>query len=101
MNLNHTKEEVIVVEHYDLEKLIKSTYGTDYEIMSGEEVGSSQYAATYNIDVVKGELDEWEFEEVKDWMADGTGSYILRSIMKDMANKDVIEEGTYIIGVNW
>lgn len=98
---NYTKKVIIEVDHYHLETLIREIYGQDYEIMPYEEVGSSQYAATYNIDVKKSKLDEYDLSRIEKLKTGNPESYSLRAIMTDMCNREIIEDGSYVIGVNW
>ena len=99
--LNCQVKSIISTDYSDLEDLIKNVYSQDYEIMPSEEVGSSQYAATYTQRVKKGELCEFYREKFEEWKATGEGQFILSLIMQDLANQDLIPEGEYIIDVNW
>lgn len=96
--LNYEIKSVVKVDYHDVENLIRETYGHDYEIMPMEEVGSSQYAATYDVDV-DGEVED---EEGLQSLIDGKPEqWILRDIMNDMCRRNMIPKAEYIIGVNW
>ena len=99
--LNCEVKKIISTDYSDLEKLIQEVYSQEYEIMPSEEVGSSQYAATYTQNIKKGELNNFDKTKFEKWKSTGKGSFILHVIMQDLANKDIIEEGEYIIDVNW
>ena len=95
------KKTIICTDYSELEQLINHTYKQDYEIMPMEEVGSSQYAATYTQHVKKGGLSAYDKERLQT-LLDGTPEqFMLNVIMQDMGNKGVLEEGEYIIDVNW
>ena len=95
------KKEIISTNYNELEALIKKEYNQAYEIMPSEEVGSSQYAATYTQHVKKGELSDYDVEKFDVFKSTGKGNFILSVILQDMCNKDILEPGEYIIDVNW
>jgi hypothetical protein len=92
---------VISVDYNDLETLIEKVYGHAYEIMPMEEVGSSQYAATYDMNVSTGKLNEYELKELQSLIDGNPKKYMLSTIMKDLADKGHLDVGEYIIDVNW
>jgi hypothetical protein len=92
---------IISVDYGDIETLIKEVYGHFYEIMPMEEVGSSQYAATYSIDVRICKLGEYGLEELQSLLEGKPEQRILSTIMQDLANKGHLDAGEYIIDVNW
>ncbi len=118
MDLKHKRILAYSVEYADLEELILDTFGHDYEIMLMEEVGSSQYAATYEQKDITGEVltpttravlsDEQIQFAIDDHRKVITGlregrpeQFILRSIMIELCALGLIQPGDYIINVNW
>ena len=99
--LNCETKTLISTDYKDIEKLIKEVYGVEYEILPMEEVGSSQYAATYSMTASKGELDEYDQEEIDSLIDGKPHQYILSAIMNDLCNKGHVPEGEYVIEVNW
>ena len=99
--MSFNKKVVIDCDYGDVEKVIADHYGHNYEIMPMEEVGSSQYAATYSQDVSKGELDEYELDKLKTLIDGKPDQFILSTIMRDLCNKGLIDTGEYLIQVNW
>lgn len=95
------KEVKITCDYTDIEEIIRKEFGTHYEIMPMEEVGSSQYAAVFEQDVRKGSLNEWEEETIKNLYNGKTAQFSITEILKHLANKGLLEEGSYIIDVNW
>lgn len=85
----------------DIEELIYKEFKHCYEIMPMEEVGSSQYAAVVEYEVCKEELNEFELCTIKNLYSGTPEKYTLSEILKYMANKELIEEGSYIIDVSW
>lgn len=96
-----TEKTIISVDCYDVEQLIKKIYGHQYEIMPMEEVGSSQYAATYTQLVEKRELEFDEPDSIKALKDGKPNQYCLNAILCDMCNNGHIAKGEYIIEVNW
>ncbi len=95
------KKTIISCDHSELEEIILEHYGKEYEIMPMEEVGSSQYAATYTQHVSKGNPDKWQAEAFQKFKDGGSEGHILGTILDDLCNKDLLEAGEYIIDVNW
>ncbi len=95
------KEVKITCDYNDIEEIILEEYGYQYEIMPMEEVGSSQYAAVYEVDVSQGELDEYEQAYIDNLKQGRPDKYCLRAIMQDLCNKGKLEAGSYIIDVSW
>jgi hypothetical protein len=76
-------------------------YGTEYEIMPMEEVGSSQYNAKYIKNVKKGSLNDDEKAIIQKLVDDSPIKHSLDTIMKDLCNNGYLVEGEYIIDVSW
>jgi hypothetical protein len=95
------KEVKITCDHADIEEIILEEYGHLYEIMPMEEVGSSQYAAVYEVDVSQGELNKYAQGYIDNLKQGKPSSHTLRAIMQDLCNKGKLEAGSYIIDVSW
>lgn len=95
------KEVKITCDYTDIENIIREEFGTTYEIMPMEEVGSSQYAAVYERNVAIGKLDSYENETIENLYFGKTKQFTLDTILKHLANKELLEEGSYIIDVSW
>lgn len=79
------------VGYGDLEEFIRKVYGKTYEVVPGEE-WSNDSAHTFKIS--KEPLDEWCIERFTEFLETGEGSMILRTLLTDMCNKEIIPEGT-------
>jgi len=91
------KEVFFTVEGDDIETLIKHTYGHNFECGADLEASCD---STHKIHVEKGELeDEYDRENILEFIDTGEGSYMLRYIMCDMCDRGIIEEGTYLIDI--
>jgi hypothetical protein len=99
--MNCEMKAVISVDHTQLEELIADVYGVEYEIMPMEEVGNSQYNATYTKKVKKAQLNDAEITLIQKLVEDSPIKYSLDTIMKDLCNKGYLVEGEYIIDVSW
>jgi hypothetical protein len=92
---------IISVDYSDIETLIEEVYGHFYEIMPMEEVGSSQYAATYDMNVRTGKIDSSQLKVLQSLIDGNPKHQSLHTIMQDLANKGHLDVGEYIIDVNW
>lgn len=101
MTLKCSKKVIISVDYNDLEDYILASTGESYEILPMEEVGSSQYAAVYEVNVSSGELVKGEEEEWQQFRQGKKPMYALQTIMKHLSNVGLLEEGDYLIDVNW
>jgi hypothetical protein len=95
------KEVKITCDYNDIEKIILEEYGHQYEIMPMEEVGSSQYAAVYEVNVSQGELVLYQREYLDNLKQGRPDPFCLVDIMQDLCNKGKLEAGSYIIDVSW
>lgn len=95
------KKTVFYCDHTDIEQIILKHFGNPYEIISMEEVGSSQYAAVIKVTVEKSLLYDYELEAIQTLKDGNPEQFMLNYILTDLANKEKLEEGDYIISVNW
>lgn len=101
MPLNCEKKTMFVTDYSDVEDLISEVYDADYEIMPMEEVGSSQYDATYNVTAKKAELTDHDRENIESLRIGKPKHYMLHSLITDLTNNNHMEEGNYSISVTW
>lgn len=94
-------ETKITCDYSDVEEVIFKEFKNCYEIMPMEEVGSSQYAAVIEEDVRKGAIDEFEQKELESLYGGKPKQFTLSTILKHLANLELLQEGSYIIDVNW
>jgi hypothetical protein len=94
MNLKFEKQTYIVVDYSDLEKLIRKTYNRPHYDILGEEEWGNDSAHSFNIK--KTNHSKWGVDSIKNW-----DSPALWALMEDMANRDIIEEGNYLVEVCW
>jgi len=96
------KQEMFWVTNYtEIERLIKETYRIRYDILEGDEIGSSQWSASYNPTLKKKKLDQWEAKELKEWKEGKTHFHMIRTLMQDMCNNGVLQPGHYAMDVSW
>lgn len=93
-------EEIIYkqVEYHELEDLILHVYKQEYNIAAGEEK-MNYVLLKYN--VKKEQLDDYDKEQIKNFIETGNENYMLSYLLQDMCNKDIIEEGNYLINILW
>ena len=88
-------------DYTDIEKIILEHFGSAYEIMPMEEVGSSQYAATMTLNVYKAAITPPEQTDIDAMFAGEPRQYSLHSLLKELANNDKLPEGRYNVDVSW
>lgn len=103
MKLKHRKELKIVVDYWDLEELIKEVYNQeDYEFTADMECGND---TKKSFKVKKGEfegsLGEYYRKDIQKFIDKGEYSYLAGKLLNDLADKDIIQEGDYLINVSW
>lgn len=96
--LKSVTKTVINVNYSDLNKFITEVYGKDFEFAVDVE---SSNDVSHSYTVKKEELTEWNRKHIDNFIATGRYGYITRSLLIDMANKGLIEEGDYIVDVSW
>lgn len=85
------------LDYFSLENMIEECYGREYEIPCNEECGNDQ-ALTFNVD---GKQSEYDLEDMERWINGKQSSYMLQRILDDMAAKEWIPKGKYVVEVSW
>ena len=99
MALKAVKKTVFHVEHWDLEEFICEVYGKDeYSFVEDAEV---QNYSSKEFSLNKEPLDERDTNILNRFIEGHSPQYIIRILLQDMCNRDLIEEGDYIIKVFW
>jgi len=97
MELKGTKQVVIRVDYNDVEKLINKYYfnGTnEFSIVASQEMSND---SQFEVDV-DGVLTEYDLDCLSNKDQDYGATY---NYLNDLANKGIIEMGTYIINICW
>ncbi len=105
--MNLKEITVKVIDSYDFDDLVKSTYGQDYECVAEEEWDNkgchlfegvaliSKYS-WYNVEEIKQKCQNWKDGKLTNrWEKP-----YLYEIFHDLCARGVIEEGNYLIQVN-
>lgn len=100
MKLKHTKVTAIKVKYKDLEEFIQKQYSTEYCFIRDYECRND---STHELTIKKAELDGYEEKDLKQLRdgRSGDGTFFASTALIDLCNKDIVEEGTYIIEVSW
>ena len=89
-----TEELVICVGYNDVQRVIEKEYGlNEFCIPVIEEIGND---ATLEI-TVDGRVCEWDQRDIKARKQ----QYNTRAYMNDLAKRDLIKKGVYMIDVSW
>ena len=89
------KKTVICCDYNDVEDIIREEYDMlDYSLVASEECGNDQ---SLTFSVKKGSNDAYDKEEIadKNWL------YNTSLYLNDLADKDIIEEGEYLVRICW
>lgn len=93
------KVSYIELDYGELEDLIKKTYGHSYEFVAQEEL-MNDMSKTYS--VKKEVLEQWDQEDLDGFITSGRiKNWRTHTILTDLANKGIIEEGDYLINISW
>lgn len=98
---NAKTETIIRVDYTDVEAAIEELYGQTYEIMPMEEVGSSQYGATYEVTAKDEPLSDFDQSRFEKFFQGNAEQYSLHVIMNHMCCHKHIVAGKYVINVSW
>lgn len=87
-----------VISYGDIDNLIRKTYGHEFDIVADQEVCNG---ANLNFNVSKGTVESYDKQRLESFVEFGTGHFIGHLILTDLCNKDLLEEGNYLIKVSW
>ena len=100
MPLKSRTTTYIEVDYSDLDAFISEVYGHDFESAACEEWSNdSQHKI-----IIPGKyvFSDDDYESIQRFRrGDGYDSFILRAIMQNMVNNDVLPPGNYLISVSW
>lgn|SRR5574337_80587 len=84
------------VNHNDLDAFILSVYGQNFESAASEDWNKYSH---HLIPVFKEKLTEYRMKQLENFKKDGSGHYVLRFLLGDLVNRELIPEGDYLISV--
>jgi hypothetical protein len=96
MNLKHQIESYYTVDYTDLEKLVEETYEHPYSFVTDIECHND---SEHDMVCKKKPLNEFHQLRVNKFKATGKYNWTFYSLMQDMVNNDIIDEGNYLIRV--
>lgn len=101
MSLKYTEKTVREVDYSEWDDFINNAYGKpyrSYDIVADQELSNDMCK---EVRVSAYELDEWQQEEVQTFLETGRGNFITDTLTTDLANRGLLEEGTYLVQVCW
>lgn len=106
MNLKHEKFEVICIDFWKLENLIRKTFPqlADYEIVAKMGWNNDccyDYRSIMPISKMKSPEQVKPIQDLIDGKPFDINSYTIRPILDALCTKGLIEEGNYLISVSW
>lgn len=85
------RREFLFLQAFELEKLVEATYGVKYRFSVDEEVSLKLF------DVRKGDWPSSGLADQLDDIKKGRSYYSTTTLLQDLANRDLIPEGNYLI----
>jgi len=94
--LKHTIKQVISVDYSHMQDFIAKTYNIDsFSILESPNDTTHEYD-------VDGKVDKWDRDTLKDAIeGEGIEHYSLGVVLNDLAAKELILTGTYLVRVCW
>lgn len=90
------KKTVIEMDYKELETLVKKTYGQEYNFVEDEECGND---SSHSFNFEEETLDAFSKEQLQSFKAGHNPSYITGTLIQDMVNNKILEQGDYLITV--
>ncbi len=91
--------KIFKLSYKEFEKFVVVNYGVDnYSYISAEECCNDTEQLYSD---VKGELKEYQTEDLNKFKEDGIGLYLTSTILEDLCSKGIISKGSYLITVSW
>ncbi len=89
-----------IIDYSDFDNFIKEIYGHDFESQQAE-LWSNDASYRYNIRS-KEELDGWHAPILQKFIEHGNPEEgIVRTLLQDLVNRDLLPPGEYYIAVSW
>lgn len=102
MKLKYIEKIVREVDYNDLDDFINIVYHKSprtFEVVADQEWGNDE---DHEIQIKKEEIKhDWDKDKLVQWNITGRGNYLLRLLLTDLCNRDLLEPGTYLIKVSW
>lgn len=93
------KKQYFVMEYKELDELVSSTYGKDYQVVAEEELNND---TSITVTAKREQLEEWQMNSLKEWISGKKyKAPTVYTLFTDMANNSVLQEGDYLIYVCW
>lgn len=87
------------IDYSDFDLLIHNHYGRkDYEFAADKEAIND---SCYSFHIKKEPICSYNLPKLEQFINGGKFSYITRTLLQDLCNKEIIPEGEYIIKVSW
>lgn len=86
------------MDYDDFDKLVKSTYGKDFEVVADQECGNDE---SLSFTGVRGEMDEYDLEDLQKFQNTGRYCFLGSRIMEDLVRQGILPAGDWLIDVSW
>ena len=88
-----------VISDSEFINLVNKTYNKNYNMYVSEGLITCTYQVFY---VKKGNLDEEQLEQLEDFKQEGIEDFgLIDSLFRDLANKEIISEGNYLMEIEF
>jgi hypothetical protein len=92
------KVEYFEATYHEFDTLVKAAYGIDYEFCADNETPND---TNYRFSAKKKELSKYEIDKLEGFKRGEYVPYMAHILFQDWANRDIIQEGDYLITVSW
>ncbi len=87
-------QTLYVISNKDWNEIVRKQYNIpEYDFWDDNEANRD---GTYQFTVKKEKLTEYDLEEIE-YFKDGQAMFMTNTILRDLANQDLIDEGEYLI----
>lgn len=98
-SLKCTKKTIFHVEWGDFDRLVRDFYGINhYEFAADVE---SPNDTTHEFSAGKEKISYWDKKDLEKFKKNGSYNWITPTLLNDLCDEGIIEEGDYFIRVSW
>jgi len=91
--------KLLVVDSSELERKIEEVYGVDEFSFPCDQETSNDTCKEFRVN--PDDLDDYDEEQIKKFKDGEEVSFMAGKLLDDMARKDIIPKGRYLIRVSW
>lgn len=87
------------VDYHDLEDFVCKAYGLDeWSVVADQEEGND---TSVTVSATKNSLSKYDRDRLGKFLSGNDPGWMLHVLMNDMADRDLIPEGSYLVRISW